>query len=146
MAKQRPIFSNHRRQKGKWIVVFALIVFISLPWLRYMRSEPPVTKSLEPTKSDVKLESRTVSVPAEAPVGYLFSVAIDDRYHHLAKKISQGTYCLAFLSSDVSIEKGQQVYTTGLDHLFDADILVGQVVSVEQSDDSIYQSVMIKSD
>ena len=141
MAKHRRIFSQRKHRWRRLFICFALLVFISLPWLRYWNHKSTISKPVEVTKELVS--SAQTDTPASVKPGYLFSVAIDDRHHYLAKKVNQDQYSLEYVSTDAVIGVCQEVYTTGLDHLFEADILVGYIASIDQDQDSIYQHIII---
>gem|GEM_PF-4580867 len=77
--------------------------------------------------------------------GFLFAVAIDNRYHCLAKKISKHEYTLEYINKIVRLKRCQVVRTTGLDDQFSEDIIIGYISDVLISENDIYQNISVRS-
>ncbi|MEC7030174.1 MAG: hypothetical protein VXW87_00690 [Pseudomonadota bacterium] len=78
-------------------------------------------------------------------VGYIFSVAVEDRYYYLAQKASPGVYALLHVNPYHQLALCQKVKTTGFDHQFKPDIPIGVISSIDKSDDELYVKVTVSS-
>lgn len=98
-------------------------------------------KSAENNSSDVPVVQKSESGITK---DMLVSVAVDNRYYYLAKKISDTTYGLCFVDPYHQLKRCQSVYTTGIDKLCDADIKLGVITQVGYNTDDLYATILVE--
>lgn len=113
------------------------LLLLLLPFIYFLPYNKTSIQKNEPYKTE------KVQLKGMQP-GYLFSVAVDNRNHYIAKKVSKNLYQLEFVSPYEPIKVGQEVRTTGLDRQFPEDILVGYITKIQHDKNSIYAMVFIK--
>lgn len=112
-----------------------IIIGVSVVFFAYYQwSFQPEKVATQPNKSQLR----------GMQPGYTFSVAVDNRNHYIAKKVSKNLYQLEFISPYEPIQLCQKVHTTGLDKQFPEDMFVGYISSIQSDKNSIYSTVLIK--
>lgn len=100
----------------------------------------PIQVTIETPKKPLMIANTKI------PNGYIFSVTVDHRHHYLAQKTSQGNYQLLHINQHEPLHICQPIYTTGLDHQFQGDVLIGYISHISTDNESLYQSIQVTAD
>ena len=112
--------------------VIAIVLLLLRPAVHYARPIPNAPE--KETKSYVALD--------DLPNGYVFTVSVDNRYYHLAKKRSIGSYELLFVK-DNHLKIGDVVETSGLDGQLPPELPLGKIISID--DTGVLTTIVIKA-
>lgn len=127
------------KRKKHFLVVAAITAVLVLLFR-------PAIFSFATSKRKVSDEKPITLLTKDAiDVGYIFSVAVEDRYYYLAQKVSPGVYVLLHVNPYHQLALCQNVKTTGFDHQFRPDIPIGAISNIEKSDDELYVKVTVSS-
>lgn len=121
MYKQR-----RKRSKRSYILLAIVILAITLLLLR------PAVHYAKPIYSVEKKETQSYSALDDLPNGFVFTVSVNNRYYHLAKKVSKGRYELQFINNN-SLQVGDGVETSGLDGQLAPELPLGNIIRIDRS-------------
>lgn len=124
-----------KRSRRKTVIILISIIAVILLIIR-----PSIG-----TKRVLQKQPVNQSQSVEAtPNDYLFSVAVNNRYFHLAMKKAPGVYELLYVSPYHSFQIGDRVYTTGMDKQLKPDIFIGTIAEIINEESSIFSNITIR--
>lgn len=92
----------------------------------------PAVHYAKPIYSVEKKETQSYSALDDLPNGFVFTVSVNNRYYHLAKKVSKGRYELQFINNN-SLQVGDGVETSGLDGQLAPELPLGNIIRIDRS-------------
>ena len=125
-----------------------LIIIISLVAVFILLVRPAIIfhrHQQKPDQSSIASQDQKLTIDA-APESFIFSVAVDNRYYHLARKVGIDRYEILYVNPYHNMKHCQTVYTTGFDKQFPPDVKIGYIDNITRNIDDLYSTITISND